>query len=118
MASQVRSFALIWIFRHLHHQRRAVPAQCPNGRVAPQTRRSAPRHAAGEAQFERPGAARDHAPTENAMALTVYATRERAIADITRYIELRYNHKRLHSALGYRTPDEVENEWYAAQQAA
>ena len=52
------------------------------------------------------------------MALTVYATRERAIADITRYIELRYNHKRLHSALGYRTPYEVENEWYAAQQAA
>jgi len=49
---------------------------------------------------------------------TVYATRKRAIADITKYIELRYNHKRLHSALGYRTPDEVENEWYATQQAA
>jgi putative transposase len=49
---------------------------------------------------------------------TVYATRERAIADITKYIELRYNHKRLHSALGYRTPDEVENEWYATRRAA
>ena len=49
---------------------------------------------------------------------TSYPTRARAIADITRYIELHYNHKRLHSALGYRTPDEVENEWYAAQQTA
>lgn len=42
----------------------------------------------------------------------------RAIADIANYIELRRNHKRLHWALGYRTPDEVENEWYATQQAA
>lgn len=49
---------------------------------------------------------------------TFYPTRARAIADITKYIELRYNHKRLHSALGYRTPDEVENEWYATQLAA
>jgi len=49
---------------------------------------------------------------------TAYPTRARAIADIANYIELRYNHKRLHSALGYRTPDEVENEWYATQQAA
>lgn len=49
---------------------------------------------------------------------TAYPTRARAIADITNYIELRYNHKRLHSALGNHTPDEVENEWYATQQAA
>lgn len=49
---------------------------------------------------------------------TIYATRARAIADITAYIELRYNHKRLHPALGHRTPDEVENEWYATRQAA
>ena len=49
---------------------------------------------------------------------TFYPTRAHAIADITKYIELRYNHKRLHSALGYRTPNEVEKEWYATQQAA
>ena len=49
---------------------------------------------------------------------TVYPTRERAIADVTAYIELRYNHKRLHSALDYRTPDEVEEAWYATHQAA
>jgi hypothetical protein len=35
---------------------------------------------------------------------TAYPTREQARKDVTRYIELRYNTKRLHSALGYRTP--------------
>jgi transposase InsO family protein len=34
---------------------------------------------------------------------TVYPTREHARKDVTRYIEFRYNTKRLHSALGYRT---------------
>lgn len=49
---------------------------------------------------------------------TVYPTREHAIRDITRYIELRYNQKRLHSALGYRTPAEVETAWYDSHKAA
>jgi putative transposase len=49
---------------------------------------------------------------------TIYPTRAHAVKDIARYIELRYNRKRLHSALGYRTPDEVEAEWYATQQVA
>jgi putative transposase len=41
---------------------------------------------------------------------TIYATRKKAREDVARYIELRYNRKRLHSALGYRTPQEVMDE--------
>lgn len=48
---------------------------------------------------------------------TTYPTRRHAIRDIARYIELRYNQKRLHSALGYRTPNEVEDAWYESQAA-
>jgi len=46
---------------------------------------------------------------------TTYPTRGHATRDIARYIELRYNQKRLHSALGYRTPNEVEDAWYESQ---
>ena len=37
----------------------------------------------------------------------IYLTRKAARQDITRYIEFWYNHKRLHSAVGYRPPREV-----------
>lgn len=39
-----------------------------------------------------------------------YMNREAARQDITRYIEFWYNHRRLHSALGYRPPREVHAE--------
>jgi putative transposase len=49
---------------------------------------------------------------------TIYPTRERAISDVARYIELRYNQKRLHSALDYHTPNEIEKAWYDQNVAA
>jgi transposase InsO family protein len=49
---------------------------------------------------------------------TVYPTRKKAKEDIARYIELRYNRTRLHSALGYRTPQEVLDEYLNRQRAA
>ena len=49
---------------------------------------------------------------------TVYPTRKKAQDDIARYIELRYNQTRLHSALGYRTPHEVHDEYLNRQLAA
>ncbi len=48
---------------------------------------------------------------------TVYPTREHARIDITAYIELRYNAKRLHSTLGYITPNEAEQKWFQEHQA-
>lgn len=49
---------------------------------------------------------------------TVYPTRERARNDVARWIELRYNRTRLHSGLGYRTPQEVMDEYLNGQEAA
>lgn len=49
---------------------------------------------------------------------TVYPTREHAYRDIARYIEVRYNTKRRHSGLGYRTPQEVHDEYLNQQLAA
>jgi putative transposase len=49
---------------------------------------------------------------------TAYPTRKKALQDIARYIELRYNRTRLHSALGYRTPQEALNEYLNRQFAA
>ena len=45
-------------------------------------------------------------------------TREKAIKDVASWIELTYNHTRLHSTLGYRTPNEVEHELRSRKHAA
>jgi putative transposase len=49
---------------------------------------------------------------------TEYPTREHGRRDIARYIELHYNTKRRHSALGYRTPQQVHDEYLEKQLAA
>ena len=49
---------------------------------------------------------------------TSYPTRETARRDIIRYIELWYNLKRLHSAVGYRPPREVHAEFEDLRLAA
>src|SRR3974377_661913 len=41
---------------------------------------------------------------------TVYPTRKKAKEDIARYIELRYNRTRLHSAVGQGNPQEAHDE--------
>lgn len=49
---------------------------------------------------------------------TVYPTRKHARDDIARYIELRYNSRRRHSELDYKTPQQVRNEFENRQVAA
>jgi putative transposase len=46
---------------------------------------------------------------------TVYPTKKLAISDTIRYIEFRYNTRRIHSGLGYRTPQEVYTEYLNRQ---
>ena len=48
----------------------------------------------------------------------VYPTKDKAIKDIASWIELRYNRIRLHSALGYRTPNEAESDFLDLKKAA
>jgi len=49
---------------------------------------------------------------------TMYPTRQKAREDIARYIEIRYNRNRLHSGLGYRTTQEVLDQYLTNQAAA
>ncbi|WP_414101409.1 integrase core domain-containing protein [Propionibacterium freudenreichii] len=52
------------------------------------------------------------------MHRVIYRTKDEAVRDIVRWIELRYNQKRLHSSLGYRTPNEIEAEYRESRQVA
>ena len=65
---------------------------------------------------------------ENAVAESFFATLKReevylheyrtlaeAEANLERFIDTLYNHKRLHSSLGYRPPSEFEARWWADQ---
>ena len=49
---------------------------------------------------------------------TVYSTRRKAVDSIAHWIEVRYNRKRLHSGIGYRTPAEAHAAYDAEQAAA
>ena len=49
---------------------------------------------------------------------TQYPTREHAYRDVARYIEFRYNSRRRHSGLQYRTPQQVHDEYLNRQFAA
>lgn len=49
---------------------------------------------------------------------TAYPTRRHAQADISRYIELWYNTKRLHSGPGYKSPQESLDHWTNSRTAA
>jgi putative transposase len=66
--------------------------------------------------MSRKGNALDNAPMESFFHTLktelvhhrTYATRDEAKRDLFAYVEGWYNRTRLHSGLGYRTPDEAE----------
>jgi len=51
---------------------------------------------------------------EEEIYLSEYATLAEAQAQIRHFIDVVYQHKRIHSALGYLTPAEFEAQWLAS----
>lgn len=49
---------------------------------------------------------------------TVYSTQRKAVESIAHWIEVRYNRKRLHSGIGYRTPAEAHDAYVTEKAAA
>ena len=49
---------------------------------------------------------------------TAFPTRKKAVDAIAQWIEIRYNRKRLHSGISYRTPYEAHSSYVAEDQAA
>jgi putative transposase len=54
---------------------------------------------------------------EEEVELSEYQDYADALRQIARFIEAVYNRKRIHSALGYLTPEEFEQQWRASQPA-
>ena len=54
---------------------------------------------------------------EEEVELSQYQDYADALGQIARFIEAVYNRKRIHSALGYLTPEEFEQQWRAKQPA-
>jgi putative transposase len=54
---------------------------------------------------------------EEEVALTEYADFADALRQLGRFLDDVYNHKRIHSALGYLTPAEFEQHWLLGQRA-
>ncbi len=76
--------------------------------------------------MSRKGDCWDNAPMESFFATLKrelveeadYQTRDHARADVFHYIEVFYNRRRLHSALGYLTPEQKAAAFHSAASAA
>ncbi len=84
------------------------------------------RHLSVKSSMGRTGVCWDNAMAESFNAAlknervyrTAYPTRDHARKDISRYIELRYNRKRLHSSIAYNTPHEIYLAYHQRNTAA
>ena len=76
-----------------------------------------------QSSMSRKGNCWDNAPTENLWGRlkvgrlygSKFATRREAMDEVMDWVTF-YNHKRLHSTLGYVSPMTFEQRWFAAQQ--